>query len=437
MINNDTSQTSSAGVWTHTHAPASSWIVCLSAALFFFYAFIQMSMFDAISSDLMQSFHITGAQLAALSSLFLYGNMLCLYPAGILSDYYSTKKIILWAMGVCVVSTFFFAFSTTFTFATISHFITGCSNAFCFLTCLILASRWFPARQLALVTGVIVTLAMLGGAVAHTPFSLLAQTVGWRYTMIVNGVLGIVLFFVIKHYVQDAPKNGGFVHHVNPPFSMAVFLRQVKHSLSNGQNWKSGIFISTLNAPLMVLGALWGSLYLQQTSQLTVTQATTVSSMIYIGTIVGSPLFGALSDHWGRRKPVMVLGACLSLLTLLPILLIHPLNFYLALSSFFALGFFTSAQILGYPVIADSNPPSLTGTSLGLGSMLVMGGAGLFQQLFGLVIDSVWDHSMVAGAPIYTLRDYEISFLIFPIALLVGLGMALGLRETFCKPMSE
>ena len=38
------------------------WIVCFSAALFFFYEFIQLNMFNAISAQLMQTFSLNAEQ---------------------------------------------------------------------------------------------------------------------------------------------------------------------------------------------------------------------------------------------------------------------------------------------------------------------------------------------------------------------------------------
>ena len=48
------------------------WIVCFSAALFFFYEFIQMNMFNAISADLMRAFSLHATELGKLSAYYFY-----------------------------------------------------------------------------------------------------------------------------------------------------------------------------------------------------------------------------------------------------------------------------------------------------------------------------------------------------------------------------
>src|SRR6185312_3755526 len=125
---------------TNTWQP---WLVCLSAALFFFYEFVQMGMFNSISEDLMKAFNISATQLGHLSAFYFYADVLFLFPAGILLDRFSIRLILLITVAVCCIATFIFALSTSLWLAEISHFAAGIGNAFCFLSCIKLCSRWF------------------------------------------------------------------------------------------------------------------------------------------------------------------------------------------------------------------------------------------------------------------------------------------------------
>lgn len=68
------------------------WLVCFAASLFFFYEFIQMNMFNAISQDLMKEFGLSGESLGYLSSTYLFADVVCLFPAGMLLDRFFSKK---------------------------------------------------------------------------------------------------------------------------------------------------------------------------------------------------------------------------------------------------------------------------------------------------------------------------------------------------------
>ena len=56
----------------------------------------------------------------------------------------------------------------------------------------------------------------------------------------------------------------------------------------------------------MVLCALWGASYLQVVHHLPDMAASNVVSLIFMGSVIGCPLVGWLSDSQGRRKPLMI-----------------------------------------------------------------------------------------------------------------------------------
>ena len=183
--------------------------------------------------------------------------------------------------------------------------------------------------------------------------------------------------------------------------------------------------------PLMVIGGLWGSIFLQQMHGMTAPQAATVSSMLFVGTIVGSPVFGALSDKLGQRKMPMIIGAVISLIAIFLLIYLQGLSFGASLILFWFIGFITSSQVLSYPAITESNPRPITGTALGMASCLIMAGAGVSQQIFGYLIDLNWDHVTESGISVYSSSDYHTAMLMFPVVLVLGLILALSIKETY------
>src|SRR3989338_1693860 len=147
---------------TRISVTAQSWFVVFAASLFFFYEFIQMNMFNSISLSLMHAFHIDAAKLGDLSSFYFIANVIFLFVAGILLDRYSTRSVILTALAICILGTALFSFSHSFALACFFRFLTGIGSAFCFLSVIRLASRWFPANCMAFVIGAVLTIAMFG-----------------------------------------------------------------------------------------------------------------------------------------------------------------------------------------------------------------------------------------------------------------------------------
>lgn len=423
---------------THTqileHHHQRRWLVVFSAALFFFYEFIQMHMFNAISGSLMAEFHVGAAELGNLSAMYLYADVIFLFPAGLLLDRFSTRKVILTALVLCIVGTGGFALSTEYWMAAVCHFLAGIGNAFCFLSCIRLASRWFPSRMLAFVIGLVVTLAMLGGLAAETPMTVLTHHFSWRNVVLLNTLFGGIVLLVIFMNVQDFPQGYEQQHEKQQHQLHSLgFWHSITLALSNLQNWLAGLFTAFLNLPLMLLCALWGNMYLEQVHHLSDLQSSNVVSMIFVGTIIGGPIIGAWSDKISLRKFPMIIGVILSLLAILILTEFSNLGYHALLILFFFIGFFTSTQVLAYPVISESNNRIVSSTAMGLGSVLIMGAPALFQPIFGAIMDHYWTGLVQNNIHVYSNTAFQKAMMIFPITFVFALIAACLIRETNCR----
>ena len=411
-----------------------AWSVVLAASLFFFYEFIQMNFFNAINSQLMATFHLNAPQLGQLASMYFYANALCLFPAGILLDRFSTKKLLLFAVTLCTVGTFIFGLAQTYFFAAAGRFMVGMGASFCFLSCIRLASRWFPPSKMAFVTGIVVTMAMMGGLVAQTPFAILTTYVGWRATVLLNAALGILVFIAIARIVEDRPPGSGDDvtaerHHLK---TLGLW-RSIRLVLLNRYNWLGGLYTSLMNLPVFLLGALWGIPYLVQVHHLTWVQASYATTLFFVGVIFGSPAFGWFSDYIGRRVLPMLIGAVVSLVMMLILMYAPNLSLNELILLFFLIGFTTSSQVLSYPVLAELNPIALTSTAISIDSVSIMLSGVIFQPFFGWILELRWNHTVVDGAPVYSVSDFLNAMWIMPIGFVLSFFIAWLIKETFCK----
>ena len=391
------------------------WIVCFFASLFFAYELLQMHVMNALSPMLMRDLKLNGTEFGYLSSTYLLADVIFLLPAGIILDRFSVRKVILTALLICILGTFGFCQVHTFAAASICHFISGIGNAFCFLSCMMLAFRWFPERRRAFVVGLMVTMGMLGGFLAQGPFSMLAEGVGWRRALFFDGIIGILIFILIFIFVRDAPGR------IEKKGSSLPFWEGVKRSILNRQNVCCALYTGLMNLPLMVISAVWGTLFLVQVHQIPLVQASFIVSMICLGTIVGSPFYGWIADRFSKRRAAMFFGAVASLVVISMIILIPHPGLKLLTILFFALGFLTSSQVIGYPLISASNPEKLVGTSMGVAAVIIMLIAGLLQPFSGAILDLSWNGIMQGNAPLYARKDFMIAFALFPVGFILAL----------------
>lgn len=412
-----------------------AWIVTLTAGLFFFYEFIQMNLFNTINTELREAFQLDAEQIGQLFSMYFYANFIFLFFAGNLLDRYSTRWLLLMALTVSTIGAFVFAIADQYWIAATGRFLVGAGASFCFLSCIRIASRWFAPHRMALVTGVVVTMAMLGGLVAQSPFAILKEVAGgWRNALYVNSFLGVAIIFAVFFVVQDRPPDAkDEAREDNKHLQELGLWGCIKLAALNPQNWFGGLYTALMNLPVFVLGGLWGVQYLIGVHHLTEAHAQLATSLFFIGVIAGSLLFGWLSDFIERRVLPMIIGAVLSLIVIGLLMYMPGLSEGMVITLFILIGFTTSSQVLTYPTIAELNPIYLTSTAVSIDSLCIMSSGFIVPPMFGWLMEHVGTHSVVNGISIYTAANFNFAMLIVPISFVVALGITYLMRETYCR----
>ena len=414
------------------------WIVCVTGSLLFFYEAIQMMMFNSLNTSLMASFNVNATQLGFVSSVYFYTSASLIFVAGNMLDRFSTRKLILMSMFTCTIGTLGFAMSPDLIIAAAFRLVVGIGGAFCFLSCVKLASRWFPPARQAMIIGVIVTMFMLGGWVAQTPLTALIHNFGWRYALFLDGLLGIVITAVMWLIIKDRPEKDKHLTAQERETLKSIGLKKAITSvLKNPNNWCGAFYTCLTNLPVYLVGAFLGSMYLQQGQHLTASHAALVSGMIFFGSFLGSTSIGWISDRIKKRRLPMIIGALLILTVVLIISYVPGLSFAELMILFFGLGYVTSSQVLGYPIVAEHNPSVLTGTAVSIVSTITVFSGAVIFPLAGWLLDSNGQHTRIKGVMHYSIGAYHHAMFILPIAAIGALIAALIIKETHCEHQSQ
>jgi MFS family permease len=405
-------------------------IVCFSASLFFFYEFIQGNMFSSIADNLMHDFGIDANQMTYLSSIYYFSNVLFLFVAGYILDHYSPKKTLLFAMLLCVASTFVFAVTHNFWVALLCRFVTGIGSAFCFLGPIRVASRWFPVNRMAMITGIVVTFAMTGGILSQYPLTKLVDFVGWREAVNNIAWFGVFLWILMLFGIKESQQNAGLKK--NPSKSTQSIFYILKTIYFNAQIIRAAMFTSLMNMAVAVFGAMMGTLYLVERLGVSKTDASKINSMLFLGAIVGGPLIGWISDRFAKRVLPMKIAAVISLWLMLSIMYL-PLSPVSMGVIFFFLGLITAAQVISYAFVAENSSPQITAMAVSAISVLTQGGYVIYQNIFSYILTHCGQVNFKAGIPTYGLESYQIAAIILPLGLALAYFMALKLKETHAR----
>jgi fucose permease len=103
-----------------------AYTVCLVSALFFFFVFIQMNCWNVLSHHFSSLFNLSNSQAVGVFQMYFFGNVLCLFPAGLLLDRVSTRWVLVTAMLVAVLAVVGFSFATELWQVKLSRFLIGC-----------------------------------------------------------------------------------------------------------------------------------------------------------------------------------------------------------------------------------------------------------------------------------------------------------------------
>ena len=417
--------------WTMTQC-ITAWVVTLTGALFFFYEFIQMNMFNSLSRPLEQTFHLGALELGIVAAFYFISDTLLVYPAGVLCDWFSSKKLLITGMVMCIVGTWLITLADDAWFLIVARFLAGTASAFCLLSVLRLAAQWFPPSKMGQITGVVIAFGMLGGAVSQPPLVWLIGHYGWREALHITALLGVVILIAIVFVVRDAPKQKCFAAlQTDQDQQRLSWWQGFVGMVSRKNNWLSALYISTMNLPIMLLAGLFGTQVLHQAEGVSVLQGSTASMMIFIGTIAGSPFFGYLSDRVGSRRWPMLIAAILALLLFMFFVYVPHLSALTYNVLFFVLGFITAAQIIGYPVARESNPANVIGTALGFLSVFIFLMPALLQPLIGWILSASQGVKMIAGVHWYAYVAYQHAMWVLVVGFVVSIVSAWALSETF------
>ena len=305
----------------------------------------------------------------------------------------------------------------------------GIGSAFAFIGVLVVAAHWYESKYFALLVGIAQLLAALGAMGGEAPLASAVDIYGWRSTIIVLALFGLVLALMIALILQDYPK--GYTKKQGAHNELGI-MKSLSIVLGNKQTWWVGLYAFSNWAPITVFASLWGVPYLTALYKINNTLAATAIAMIWIGIAIASPILGWLSDRIGRRVIFLTLTAVLGLVcSFIAIWITVPLwCMFLLLLGF---GMATGGQILSFAVVKDFNRHEVTGTAIGFNNMAVVAGGALFQPLVGWLLSYMWDGTLLSATPIYSVQNYQYALLIVPACFLVGtLVSIIFIKETSC-----
>lgn len=402
-------------------------IVGLAYVLSFFHRFAPA----AISTDLQQTFHASGAELGGLAATYFYVYMVMQIPTGILVDTLGSRRVVAIGGLIAGAGSLLFGMSDTLTAASTGRLLVGLGVSVTFISLLKLNAAWFHDRHFATMTGATILLGNAGSLLAAAPLAWALNYVSWRTAFVFVGVLSLLLALLSWLMVRDHPGHAGLpsmreldgkpahVPHTGHWYDGLVIV------LSNRATWP-GLWVNMgLAGSMFAFAGLWAVPFLRDVYGMSRAQATSHTTLLLAGFALGAFFVGMLSDRMGRRKPLMVVCAIAYSLCWLPLLFELPMGDVASYALFLLMGLSAPGFTLSWSCAKEVNPHALSGMATSVVNIGAFLGTAIMQPLVGWAIDR-------AGAAPHVAADYKNGIAILLGFSLMGLVATSFIRETYC-----
>ena len=299
--------------------------------------------------------------------------------------------------------------------AKIARLCIGVGAAFAVVCCLKIASVWFKPRYFSLLTGIMVTIGMLGAVFSLSTVGYLVTVFGWREALIYGGIVGVGLSLLIWFMVSDRGNNAitaepeSNVMAGSPMFdTLKEMGRDLWAVMHNCRAWLIAAYAGLMFVPTLAFGGLWGIPFMQEVHGLDRTEAGMSVSLIYIGWMFGAPLSGWIAEKFNARQQLMLFANVCTLAVCSALIYCDHLSLPIIQVLLFLTGFFSSGFILAFSAIRETCAPHLAGTAAGFTNALNTFGGALAQPLIGYALDC-------------SNKQYQIALTVLPVCLVFSI----------------
>lgn len=365
------------------------WIIYLISCLLFTFSQFYRSSIAVISPNLVEELNLDTEDLGLISAAFFYAFATMQIPVGIYLDSLGPRLLMTVLSLVAAVGATVFAFGESAEALIIARILLGVGMACNLMGPMKLITSWFSPRYFATLTAIFVSVGTAGNIAAATPLVWLTEVFGWRTTFLLFAISNLVISILFYLIARDHPDDTPASHHrtaATDRLSVALsgilqlFSRRDYWLISMGTFFRYGIYAS--------VQALWAGPLLMVTMGLSQFMTGNLLLAMSIGLIIGSPIFGWISDSIFRsRKYVIITGLAVMAGILVTLAMIpNDTGLLILFALFFGFGFSSGSGQIMYAHIKERMPLENAGTAMTGINFFTMTGVAFFLHGLGWAI---------------------------------------------------
>jgi MFS family permease len=326
-----------------------------------------------VAEQLSRELHFSDTQIGTLNAIYSLPNIFLTVIGGVLVDRLSARRMIVFTTAICLVGAAVTAIGAHFPVMVVGRLLFGIGSETLVVAATVALAQWFTGRYFALLFAVNLSLARLGSYLADRSPSFASDLYahGWQAPLWLAAgfaalsFAGALMFFWVDR--REAPR--GTLALPPPPERF-----DWRHLLSfRREYWLLVATCVTFYSVIFPFRSTFAIKYLQEAQGLTLTQASTLNSYVFLAAVFATPVFGLLLDRLGRNALLLTFG---SVLLPLSFLVLGAVPGSAGLSTALLGISFSFLPAVLWPTVVRYAAPEHLGTAYGL--MTTLQNVGLF-----------------------------------------------------------
>ncbi len=327
-----------------------------------------------IAKLLSSQLHFSDTQIGTLNAIYSLPNIFLVVVGGVLIDRFGARAMVLITTLICLAGAILTACGDQFAVMAAGRLLFGIGAETLVVAVMVALAQWFTGGHwFALLLALNLALARLGSWLADRSPSFAPDLYagGWQPPMwlgvgfAVLSFAGALVYFYIDR--REAPRGTLTL----PPPPERIDWSQVRRF--TGGYWLLVVTCVTFYSVIFPFRSTFAIKYLQDAQGMSLEQASTLNSYVFLAAFWATPVFGLMLDRTGRNNMLLVTGSVL-LPASLVVLGVVPGGAGIS-TALLGLSFSLLPAVL-WPTVPKYSTPANLGTAYGL--MTTLQNAGLF-----------------------------------------------------------
>lgn len=393
--------------------------------------------------QLLKDLSLNAVDFGLLGMTFMWAFALAQAPMGSVLDRFGARKGMTIVLLFTAVGSLTFSFAQTFSLVIIGRIIIAIALAGFLIGGAKIISAWFSKKEYPGMWALFMALGTIGGIGATKPLQAMMASYGWRTSFAIIGGASVLLAIAAYILLKDRPSEAGLSTpdelmgeaptQTQTQATNVDWWQSLKEVLSMPKMWMCGLLALGVNSSGQVLVSLWGGVFLADVYKLPGPVIGDILFASALGLVVGCIAAGWLMKQI-KITGVLISGTVVFLCTWLYMTIyLRSLSIFELKVILASMGFVQMYVIVtNFTLIKELVKASQLGTAMGVvNGFTWIFGAGLFQQIWGFIINSI-----SRGVKPYPVEAFQTCMWVQLGTLVVSVMCALYFAKALKQPAS-